>query len=107
MLQRTQDNRSNFTRYELIRDYVFQALTYNNVYRHFQSHSLRSIYCLATSFDLVYRSSSSQLNKNMNLTSMGPCIVNIFQYGISNNKMQLYTVYLYLETVLRVKVLEL
>ena len=27
---------------------------------------------------------------------MGPCIVNIFQY--ISNKMQLYTVYLYLET---------
>jgi len=30
------------------------------------------------------------------LTFMGPCIVNIFQY--ISNKMQLYTVYLYLET---------
>jgi hypothetical protein len=34
------------------------------------------------------------------LTIMGPCIVNIFQY-ISIN-MQLYTVYLYLETALHV-----
>ena len=31
---------------------------------------------------------------------MGPCIVNIFQY--TSNKMQLYTVYLYLETALHV-----
>ena len=31
---------------------------------------------------------------------MVPCIVNIFQY--ISNKMQLYTVYLYLETALRV-----
>jgi hypothetical protein len=31
---------------------------------------------------------------------MGPCIVSIFQY--ISNKMQLYTVYLYLETVLHV-----
>jgi len=31
---------------------------------------------------------------------MGPCIVNIFQY--ISNKMQLYTVYLYLETALHV-----
>ena len=31
---------------------------------------------------------------------MGPCIVNIFQYIF--NKMQLYTVYLYLETALHV-----
>ena len=31
---------------------------------------------------------------------MGPCIANIFQY--MSNKMQLYTVYLYLETVLHV-----
>jgi hypothetical protein len=30
------------------------------------------------------------------LTSMGPCIVSIFQY--ISNKMQRYTVYLYLET---------
>jgi hypothetical protein len=32
-----------------------------------------------------------------NLTFMGPCIVNIFQY--ISNKMQNYTVYLYLNTV--------
>jgi len=31
---------------------------------------------------------------------MGPCIVNIFQY--ISNKMQRYTVYLYLETALHV-----
>ena len=31
---------------------------------------------------------------------MGPCIVNIFQY--ISNKMQLYTVYLYLGTALHV-----
>jgi hypothetical protein len=31
---------------------------------------------------------------------MSPCIVNIFQY--ISNKLQLYTVYLYLETVLHV-----
>ena len=36
----------------------------------------------------------------LNLTFMGPCIVNIFHY-ISKN-MQLYTVYLYLETALHV-----
>ena len=34
------------------------------------------------------------------LTLMGPCIVNIFQYV--SNKMQLYTVYLHLETALHV-----
>jgi hypothetical protein len=34
------------------------------------------------------------------LTFMGPCIANIFQYV--SNKMQLYTVYLYLETALHV-----
>jgi hypothetical protein len=33
----------------------------------------------------------------LHLTFMGPCIVNIFQY--TSNEMQLYTVYLYLETV--------
>jgi hypothetical protein len=34
------------------------------------------------------------------LTFMGSCIINIFQYV--SNKMQLYTVYLYLETALHV-----
>jgi hypothetical protein len=33
---------------------------------------------------------------------MGPCIVSIFQYTCISNKMQHYTVYLYLETALRV-----
>ena len=35
-----------------------------------------------------------------NLTFMGTCIVSIFQY--ISNKMQRYTVYLYLETALHV-----
>jgi hypothetical protein len=34
------------------------------------------------------------------LTFMGPCIVSIFQY--ISNKMQRYTIYLYLETALHV-----
>jgi hypothetical protein len=33
---------------------------------------------------------------------MGPCIVSIFQYTCISNKMQSYTVYLYLETALHV-----
>jgi hypothetical protein len=33
---------------------------------------------------------------------MGPYIVSIFQYPCISNKMQLYTVYLYLETALHV-----
>jgi hypothetical protein len=33
---------------------------------------------------------------------MGPCIVSIFQYKCISNKMQHYTVYLYLETALHV-----
>jgi hypothetical protein len=33
---------------------------------------------------------------------MGPCIVSIFQYTCIPNKMQRYTVYLYLETALHV-----
>jgi hypothetical protein len=33
---------------------------------------------------------------------MGPCIVSIFQYTCILNKMQRYTVYLYLETILHV-----
>jgi hypothetical protein len=36
------------------------------------------------------------------LTFMGPCVVSIFQY--ISNKMQRYTVYLYLETALHVSV---
>jgi len=43
------------------------------------------------------------VRKNIILTFLmfvGPCIVNIFQY--ISNKMQLYTVYLYLETALHV-----
>jgi hypothetical protein len=33
---------------------------------------------------------------------MGPCIVSIFQYTCISNKMQRYTVYLYLATALHV-----
>jgi hypothetical protein len=33
---------------------------------------------------------------------MGPCIVSIFQYMCISNKMQRYTIYLYLETALHV-----
>jgi hypothetical protein len=33
---------------------------------------------------------------------MGPCIVSIFQYTYMSNKMQRYTVYLYLETSVHV-----
>jgi hypothetical protein len=36
------------------------------------------------------------------LTFMGPCIVSIFQYTCIFNKMQRYTVYLYMETALHV-----
>jgi hypothetical protein len=37
-----------------------------------------------------------------NVTFMGPCIVSIFHYTCITNKMQRYTVYLYLETTLHV-----
>jgi hypothetical protein len=33
---------------------------------------------------------------------MGPCIVSIFQYTCISNKMQRYTIYLYVETALHV-----
>jgi hypothetical protein len=33
---------------------------------------------------------------------MGPCFISIFQYTCLSNKMQSYTVYLYLETALHV-----
>jgi hypothetical protein len=36
------------------------------------------------------------------LTFMVPCIVSIFQYTCISNKIQSYTVYLYLETALHV-----
>jgi hypothetical protein len=36
------------------------------------------------------------------LTFMGPCILSIFEYTCIFNKMQHYTVYLYLETALHV-----
>jgi DMSO reductase anchor subunit len=36
------------------------------------------------------------------LTFMGACIASIFQYTCISNKMQSYTVYLYLETALHV-----
>jgi hypothetical protein len=36
------------------------------------------------------------------LTFMGTCIVSIFQYTCISNKMQTYTIYLYLETALHV-----
>jgi hypothetical protein len=36
------------------------------------------------------------------LTFMGPCTVSIFQYACISNKMEIYTVYLYLETALHV-----
>jgi hypothetical protein len=33
---------------------------------------------------------------------MGPCIISIFQYTSISNKIQSYTVYLYLETALHI-----
>jgi hypothetical protein len=33
---------------------------------------------------------------------MGPCIISIFQYMCISNKMQRYTIYSYLETVLHI-----
>jgi hypothetical protein len=47
----------------------------------------------------VFRS-ELQRSELRNLTFMGSCIVNIFH--CISNKMQLYTVYLYLETALHV-----
>jgi hypothetical protein len=38
------------------------------------------------------------------LKFMGPCIVSVFQYTCISNKIQRYTVYLYLETVVHVLV---
>ena len=54
------------------------------------------------SFSLNIFISASRNKKQLvlDLTFMGTCIVNIFRY--ISNKMQLYTVYLYLETALHV-----
>ena len=51
-------------------------------------------------FDFFQMKTYFLQNKYWNLKFMGPCIVNIFQY--ISKKMQLYTVYLYLETALHV-----
>jgi hypothetical protein len=57
----------------------------------------------------VFNPLNAELNPNCHLlvlledlTFMGPCIVSIFQYTCISNKMQRYTVYLYLETALHV-----
>jgi hypothetical protein len=42
----------------------------------------------------------TRITRTLFLMFMGPCIVNIFQY--TSNKMQVYTIYLYLETALHV-----
>jgi len=54
------------------------------------------------SFSLNIFISASRNKKQLvlDLTFMGTCIVNIFRY--ISNKMQLYTVYLYMETALHV-----
>jgi len=58
-------------------------------------------------FNSVFKGLNAELNPICHLllllgdlTFMGPCIVSIFQY--ISNKMQRYTVYLYLETALHV-----
>jgi len=67
--------------------------------------------CLLTSINLSVFCTFNPLNAELNpichllvlfgdLTFMGPCIVSTFQY--ISNKMQRYTVYLYLETALHV-----
>ena len=53
------------------------------------------------SFEITATFAVVECNKlEVFLLFMGPCILNIFQY--ISNKLQLYTVYLYLETALHV-----
>jgi hypothetical protein len=63
--------------------------------------------CLTCANFLTINSLNAELNPICHLlvllrylTFMGPCIVSIFQYTCISNKMQRYTVYLYLETAL-------
>jgi hypothetical protein len=49
---------------------------------------------------VILQTSSTENKKEENLTFIGSCISNIFQY--ISNKMQRYAVYLYLETALHV-----
>jgi hypothetical protein len=62
---------------------------------------------------VLQRSSLNSLNAKLNptchllvlledLTFMDPCIVSIFHYTCISNKMQRYTIYLYVETALHV-----
>ena len=64
-------------------------------------------------WDLIRRLRVNPLNAELNpichllvllgdLTFMGTCIVSIFHYTRISNKMQRYTIYLYLETALHV-----
>jgi hypothetical protein len=64
---------------------------------------------LGFDYFLVFNPLNAELNPVCHLlvllgdfTFMGPCIVSIFQYTYISNKMQRYTVYLYLETALHV-----
>jgi hypothetical protein len=54
----------------------------------------------AVSEEVVLMSRGKSFGFFLYLTFMGPCIVSIFQY--ISNKIQRYTVYLYLETALHV-----
>jgi hypothetical protein len=70
-------------------------------------------FALFTAFPVAVNDRINPLNAELNhichllvllgdLTFMGPCILSIFQYKYISNKMQRYTVYLYLETALHV-----
>jgi hypothetical protein len=76
-----------------------------------------NVYCFQTKQNILLRRTNNlslnRLNAELNpichllvllggLTFMGPCIVYIFQYTCISNKVQCYTVYLYLETALHV-----
>jgi hypothetical protein len=89
--------------------------TWPTAYRHYWLHRWQRKYSLKNleriSFVLEIINYVNPLNAELNpichllilledLTFMGPCIISIFQYV--SNKMQRYTVYLYLETALHV-----
>jgi hypothetical protein len=72
-------------------------------------HAVRHIDNLILMYSDIFNPLNAELNPICHLlvllgysTFMGPCIVSIFQYTCISNKMQRYTVYLYLETALHV-----
>jgi len=69
-------------------DLKFETLSVNTDHRYLYTSSIKRFTCIKS------------YKKLRDLMFLGPCIVSTFQY--ISNKMQRYTVYLYLETALHV-----